>query len=121
MPVHLDQDISGHGEAAAVAGNGEVIYALIHLTALGPDVRFPDISDSSMIIRAGWWTMGAQLSVIGGVNRRYWEFPIHIDMVDQRWVPNGGAPGTTVPVHRANWFRWRLSPGTTGHIYVFGN
>lgn len=99
----------------------EVIYAIVHLTTLGSGVRVVDPADPTHILRAGWISFGANPNTIGGIARDYWEYPWYLNFTENRWVPNTGSPGTTLPVHRASRVRWYLSAGTLGHLYIFGN
>lgn len=120
MPDYVNQAISGHGSVAFAGGGGELVYLVIHLTAFGLDVTHPELDDTSHILRAGWFSLGASSPQIGATARDYWETPVHINFVDFRWVPPSSTPGV-LPTHRATRVRWHLSPGTAGTLYIFGN
>ena len=117
MPTYLDRDISGSGNDA-LAGS-EILYAVVHLDTLGPEVRQPTFADADSIMRAGWFAFGDSLSVIGGA-RSYWRDPVWINFSDLLWTPDPSSNDPTALGLVATLFRWHLSIGTSGHVYVFG-
>jgi hypothetical protein len=119
MAVYFDADISGAGVGDLVGGNS-VQFFLCHLSALGPEVRRPvDLTDDQLL-RAGYIAFGRTLSLIGGVSRDYWHAPIWLDWQDTRWIPQPNQNSAGVLNIVATRVRWRLSPGTAGHLYVVG-
>jgi hypothetical protein len=119
MAVYFDADISGAGVGDLVGGNS-VQFFLVHLTAFGPGVRHPEGLTDDQLLRAGFIAFGRSLSLIGGVTRDYWHPPIWLDWEDTRWVPQPNQNSAGVLQVVATRVRWRLSPGTEGHLYVNG-
>jgi len=119
MAVLYDADISDAGVADLVGGTN-VQFFLCHLTALGLGVRHPVDLDDDHLLRAGWIAFGRSLNLIGGVTRDYWHPPVFLDWTDSRWIPQPNVNSATVLAIVATRVRWRLSPGTSGHLYVQG-
>jgi hypothetical protein len=118
MGVLLDRDISGAGTDSLAGLN--VWYAVHHFFTLGLEVRDLDGTVDDYFLRAGWVSFGDSLSVIGGVALDYWRTPVHLNFHEQLITPIPTDDGSSVFVMRASRIRWFLSPGCTGHIYVYG-
>jgi len=119
MANYFDADISGAGQADLVGGNS-VQFFLCHLTATGPGVRRVIDATDDQLLRAGYIAFGRTLTLIGGVSRDYWHAPIYLDWDNQRWIPEPNQNSAGVLNIVATRVRWRLSPGTTGHLLVVG-
>lgn len=119
MAVLFDADISDGGVGDLVGGNS-VQFFLVHLTALGFGVRHPVDLDDDHLLHAGFIAFGRSLNFIGGVTRDYWHQPIWLDWTDSRWVPQPNQNSAGILAVVATRVRWRLSPGTSGHLYVSG-
>jgi hypothetical protein len=119
MAVLYDADIAGAGMADLVGGSN-VQFFLVHLDATGPNVRHPIDTTDDQLLRAGYIAFGRSLNLIGGVTRDYWHPPIWLDWLDMRWIPQPNINVSTVLQIAATRVRWRLSPGTSGHLYVNG-
>lgn len=119
MPVYYDADISDSG-AADLVGGSSVLYAAIHLTALGPLVTVPWAGETDHILRAGFVTLGDHFDIGDGDSHDWWRAPIWLDFVDTLWtpLPSGDSGGGLVV--QATRVRWSLSPSTTGHLHIFG-
>jgi hypothetical protein len=117
VPAYLDRDISGSGQDSL--SGIHVLYMVIHLTALGPEVRQPTFADTDSIMRAGWVAFGDTLSVIGSA-RPYWREPMWINFEDLMWTPDPSTNSSTPLDLVASLFRWHLGAGTTAHVYIFG-
>jgi hypothetical protein len=117
VPTYLDRDISGSGQDSL--SGAHVLYLVLHLTSLGPEVRQPTFADSDSIMRAGWFAFGDTLSVIGSA-RPYWREAVWINFEDVLWTPDPSTNGSQALDLVATLFRWHLGPGTAGHVYVYG-
>ncbi len=114
----IDIDISGQG-TYDVGSAANMLFWETYLDTLGPLVRQIDSDNIDRIFQAGFITWGDNNSVIGGVDRIYWKLPVFLEWRAQIYTTGiddlGGVPSTFV----AHYFRWSLSPGTTGHIYGY--
>lgn len=114
----IDIDISGQG-TYDVGSAANMLFWECYLDTLGPLVRVPELTDPDHILRAGFITWGDNNSVIGGVDRIYWKPPHWLSFQAEIYTTGiddlGGTPSTFV----AHYFRWSLSPGTSGHIYGY--
>lgn len=118
MATLLDLDISGDGQDT-LAGT-EVILVLVWLFTLGPGVREGDLG-SDQIMRAGWFSLGADWSAIMGSTADYWRTPVYLNFVRTMWQPDPSIVNTTDNLTVwATRLKWHLSAGTTGHINVWG-
>lgn len=96
-----------------------VIYALVHVTALGNVFREPELSDTDHVLRLGWIAFGTSLHALGGAQA--WREPIHINFTDFLWTPvpeySSSGPQFTIRHDRV---RWSLHGGATAYLHVEG-
>lgn len=118
MPAYLDRDISGDGQDSLTGSN--VIYAVIHVTALGSEARVLTPSVPDAVARFGWFSWGDNVPVIGGA-RDYWREVEWINFLDLLWTPTPSSVGGGPTGLTATLFRWHLSIGAEAHVYVFGS
>lgn len=117
MPAYFDDDISGDGQETFPGG--EVLYAVVHVTTVGPEARLVAPAVADQYLRLGWFAFGDSLDVIGGA-RDYWRDAVWINFLDTLWTP---VPSSNDPVALglvATRLRWHLTFGTEAHMYVFG-
>lgn len=117
MPVAYDADIADQGVDNLAAN--QPVYAVLHITALGPAVRPLEAFAPDHFMRIGWLSFGDTLSVIGATARDYWREPIWIDVTDFFWTPIPSGIAGTPAILNASRVRWVLATGTTAHLYVF--
>lgn len=103
----IDTDISGSGELALPGGTFPW-YVSTKLVALGGMVRHPEDSDLDHVIGAGWWAIG----FTGADAAHYYADLNYINFTYQFWQ----GKERFFASDSWNWLRYRLSPGTTGHI-----
>jgi len=114
----IDIDISDQG-TYDVGSAANMLFWETHIDTLGPFVRQTDPENLDRIFQAGFIAWGDNNSVIGGVDRIYWKPPVFLEWVDQIYTTGIDSIGGTPAAFVAHFFRWSLSPGTTGHIYGF--
>jgi hypothetical protein len=114
----VDQDIAGDG-IVTFAVTADVLFMLCRLDTLGPDVRELEASAPDHVLRAGWLTLGDQVTAFGETHN-YWRKPIFLDFATTLWTTEPSRVGATDGTLLASRIRWHLSVGTHGHLYVFG-
>lgn len=119
MTVLFDNDISGDGISDLV-GSNHVLFWECHLTALGGDVRELEVTAPDHILRAGWVSLGDRFTIGTGPFLDRWRQPVQLNFLETLWTPiPSDSPGGSLSV-LATRVRWHLSPGTLGHLFVFG-
>jgi hypothetical protein len=119
MAVLLDRDISGDDQD--VLAGTQPVFVLVWLFGLGPGVRDGD-PGSDQIMRAGWFTLGADFAFIMGSTADYWRAPVYLNFIRTFWQPDPSIMnGTDQLTIYATKIKWHLSSGTNGHIYIGGN
>jgi hypothetical protein len=116
--VAVDTDISGQG-TVDVGSSANMIFWECHLDAIGALVRIPELTDIDHVLRAGFITWGDHNTGIGGVDRIYWRQPYWLSFVDELYTANGDTNNGLFTTFSAHYFRWSLSPGTSGHLYGY--
>jgi hypothetical protein len=120
MPFYFDGDVSGQG-AADLVGGSRVLYVAVHLSALGDQVHGTGDTVTDHILKAGFVSLGDHFSIGVELPHDWWRAPIWFDWEDTLWtpIPSADAAGGALSV-QATRVRWYLSPGTAGHLSVFG-
>lgn len=107
MASIIDTDIVGSGELALPFPTNP-FYVSTTLFLLGGMVRHVEVADPDHVIGAGWWAIG--FTGVGG--NHYFMDLNYINFTHQWWQ---GKERYFASDHW-DWLRYRLSPGTTGHI-----
>lgn len=118
--VAFSGSVSGQG-SNTFAATDQILFVAVHLSALGLDVRSPDLGITDHILRAGWFSLGDHFDNGSGTAYDYWRAPVWCDFPNTLWTPipthegTGFAPTTLV----ASRIRWSFGPGTSGYLEVF--
>lgn len=119
MTVLFDNDILGDGISDLIGGT-HVLYWECHLSALGGDVRELEVTAPDHILRAGWISLGDRFAIGGGPAMDRWRQPFQLNFLETLWTPTPSENAAGPFSLTASRVRWHLSPGTLGHLYVFG-
>lgn len=107
----MDQAITGSG-VIDFGGPQNVDHVTVHVTTFGGLCRFPDDGVTDHVLRAGWISLGYELTEGGQDTAIYWLPPWHIAF-EHTLIPL--ELNVTYPVTA---FRWFLSPGTTAYVFA---
>lgn len=120
MPFAIfDDTLTDTGES--VMSGSRVFYVAWEITVSGPPVHTPSSWDPNTLLGAGYWQFGNDLSSLGlisgiGYGEVHW-----INSELGQWIVPPGSVGTDFSAAIATYIRWTLSPGTSVHLYVFGD
>lgn len=88
-------------------------------SAAGPQVRQPNLWDSTQVVGIGHFQLGNDLTSLGIITAvAYGEAHWMGSMVGQ-WVAPPGITGADFSAAIAEHIQWSLTPGTSVHLYVF--
>jgi len=105
----------------ATLGGSRVFYVAWEVTAAGPTVRTPSSWDLTTQVGVGYWQLGNDLSPLGVITGDGWGEPHWIYAEIGQWIAPPGVVGSDFSAAISDRIRWVLSPGTTVHLYVFGD
>lgn len=106
---------------SAVMGGSRVFYVAWEVIGAGPSVRNPSSWDLITQIGVGYWQLGNDLTSLGLISGDGWGEPHWIYSEIGQWIAPPGIVGTDFSAAIADRIRWVLSPGTSVHLYVFGD
>lgn len=119
MPgVIFEDDLSDAGES--VLGGTRVYFVAWELISGGPTVRNPNGWDVNEWLGIGHFQLGNDLTP-GGIISAVGYGDVHwLNSEVGQWIVEPGAVGSDFTSIIAQYIRWAISPGTSVHLYVFG-
>lgn len=104
-----------------VMGGTRVIYVAWEVTVEGPTIRRPNGWDDDSIVGVGHWSIGNDLTSLGLISGLGFDAPHWIYRTIGQWIAPPGLVGSSITYAVAQYVRWSISPGTSVHLYVFGD
>lgn len=102
-------------------GGSRVFYVAWEITVLGPTIRHPNTWDVDALVGVGHWELGNALDSGGLIAGVGYDSPHWIGWEIGQWIVPPGVVGADFSAAIADHIRWTIEPGTSVHLYVFGD
>lgn len=120
MPSAIfDSTLSGSG-SSAISGT-RVFYVAWDVIVPGPQVRNPNLWDTTAVVGIGHFNLGNDVSSLGILSGVAYAEDHWMGAILGQWIAPPGIIGTEFSAAIADHIQWSISPGTSVHLYVFGD